>query len=115
LLVGTNDPGYITTDFEPTEKIIVSSPAKGEFYEPGELVQIKWLTSFSTIPKINIYLYRKSVQQRVIIQNLSNNGSYNWRIPDEIDNSIHYTVKIVNSIDEKEFNFSGRFGIIKSN
>lgn len=115
LIEGANDPGFITTDFEPSEKIVVSSPVRGENYQPGEIIQIKWLTSFSTISNIDIYLYRKSALKKTIVKNLVNNGSYSWHIPDGIDNSIHYTIKVVNSSDENEFNFSERFSIYKNN
>jgi hypothetical protein len=114
LVEGENDAGFITTDLEPGEKIIVSSPVKGDVYEPGESVQINWVTSFSSISHINIYLYRKSVLQRTIAHNLVNQGSYTWHIPNLIDNSIHYTVKVVNSNNPEVFNYSGRFGIVKN-
>jgi hypothetical protein len=111
LLEGTNDPGFITTDLEPVEKIIVTSPARGDFYAPGDTLEIKWLTSFSSVNKINIFLYRKSNLQRTIIENTQNAGSYLWRIPGAIDNSVHYIIKVVNSNNPEVFNFSGQFGI----
>ena len=115
LLEGSSDPGFITTDLEPVEKIIVSSPVRGDIYEPGESVQINWVTAFSSISYINIYLYRKSVLQRTIIHNHLNQGSYTWHIPNVIDNSIHYTVKVEDRYNPEVFNYSGRFGIVKNN
>jgi hypothetical protein len=115
LLEGANDPGFITTDLEPVEKIIVTSPARGVFYAPGDLIEIKWLTSFSTVSKLNILLYRKSVLQRTIIADTRNAGSYFWRIPDVIDNSVHYIIKVVNSNNPEVFNYSGQFGILNNN
>jgi len=115
LLEGTNDPGFITTNFEAVEKIIVTSPVKGDIYAPGDLMEIKWLTSFSSVTKLNILLYRKSILQRTIIEATQNVSNYFWRIPDVIDNSINYTIKLVNSNNPEEFNHSGRFGIINDN
>ena len=115
LLGGANDPGFITTNFEPIEKIVVSSPVKGEIYEPGESIQIKWFSSFSTISNIDIYLYRKSALKKTITHNLVNQRSYTWRIPDAIDNSVHYSLKVINSNNPEEFSFSGRFGILNNN
>ncbi len=115
LLEGANDPGFITTDLEHVEKIIVTSPARGVFYAPGDFIEIKWLTSFSTVSKLNILLYRKSVLQRTIIADTRNAGSYFWRIPDVIDNSVHYIIKVVNSNNPEVFNYSGQFGILNNN
>ena len=114
LFGGATDPGFITTDYEYVEKIIVTSPARGDFYAPGDLIEINWLTSFSTISNVNILLYRKSALQRTIANNISNQGSYEWHIPHVIDNSIHYTVKVVNSNNPEVFNYSGRFGILEN-
>ena len=74
LLEGTNNPGFITTDLEPVEKILVTSPSRGDFYAPGDLIEIKWLTSFSSISNVNILLYRKSALQRTIIADTRNAG-----------------------------------------
>ncbi|MCH7963030.1 MAG: GPI anchored serine-threonine rich family protein [Bacteroidetes bacterium] len=115
LLEGANDPGIITTDFEPVEKIIVTSPVRGDIYAPGDLIEIKWLTSFSSVSKLNIFLYRKSVLQRTIIKATQNTGSYFWQIPDTIDNSVHYSIKVVSSNNPEEFNSSGSFGILNNN
>ena len=115
LLGGANDPGFITTDFEPVEKFIVISPVRGDIYAPGDMIEIMWLTSFSSVSKINVLLYRKSALQRTIIEDHQNVGNYFWQIPDAIDNSIHYSIKVVNSNNPEEFNSSGRVGIINKN
>ena len=115
LLEGSNDPGFIQTDLEPVEKIVVSSPVKGDIYEPGESEQINWITSNSSISYIDIYLYRKSVLKRTLANSHVNQGSYTWHIPHEIDYSNHYTVKVVNSNNPEVFNYSGQFGILKNN
>jgi len=41
LLGGANDTGYITTIVDYEEKIIVTSPARGDFYAPGDFIEIK--------------------------------------------------------------------------
>ena len=114
LLEGANNPGFITTDFDYVEKILVSSPARGDFYAPGDLIEIKWLTSFSSVSRLNILLYRKSLLKRTIIENTQNTGSYFWRIPDVIDNSVHYAIKVVNGNNPEVFNYSGQFGILNN-
>jgi len=115
LLEGEKDPGFITTDIEPGEKIVVSSPVNGDIYEPGESAQISWVTSFSSISHVNIYLYRKSILKRTIVHNQFNQGSYTWHIPNVIDNSLHYTVKVEDYNNPEVFKYSGRFGIVNNN
>ena len=115
ILEGTTDPGLITPDLERVEKIIVTSPARGDFYAPGDVIEIKWLTSFSSAKKINILLYRKSNLKRTIIESTQNAGSYFWRIPDAIDNSVHYLIKVINNNNPEVFNYSGQFGILNNN
>jgi hypothetical protein len=112
---GSNDPGVIASDIEHVEKIIVTAPERGDFYAPGDLIEIKWLTSFSSVSKLKILLYRKSSLQRTIIENIQNTGSYFWRIPGVIDNSVHYIIKVVNSNNLEVFNYSGQFGILNNN
>jgi hypothetical protein len=113
LLEGTSDPGSVITNSDTVEKIVVSSPVRGDTYKPGESIQIKWITSSSSVSYIDIYLYRKSTLKRTIANGIVNHGSYVWQIPHVIDNSIHYTVKVVNSYNPEVFNYSGRFGILE--
>jgi len=115
LLGGATDPGFITTNYEYVEKIIVTSPARGDFYAPGDLIEIKWLTSFSTVSNVNILLYRKSALQRTIANSIVNQGSYTWHIPYMINNSVHYNFKVVDSNNPEVFNYSESFGILNNN
>ncbi len=115
LLGEANDPGIIASDIELVEKIKVTLPARGEIYAPGDLIEIKWLTSFSSVSKLKILLYKKSALQRTIIKDTQNLGSYFWRIPDVIDNSVHYNFKVVDSNNPEVFNYSGQFGILNNN
>jgi hypothetical protein len=46
-----------------------------------------------------------------IKQNLENVGEIIWQIPDDISHSNHYKIKMVNSLNENGFGYSGMFGI----
>ncbi len=105
-------PNIITPNYEPFENIIVSSPAKGEIYHPGESIEIKWLAD-STLSTVDIFLFRKSDLKRTITLNYKNRGIYNWHIPDNIDYSTRYKIKVLNSSNSIDYNFSGRFEILK--
>ena len=95
-------------NLEVGKTITVSSPVDREIYKPGETILIKWTTS---APKVDIFLYRKTVLKISIRQNLESVSEILWQIPDNIPNSNHYKIKLVNSFNEEGFGYSGMFGI----
>ncbi|MCH7723788.1 MAG: hypothetical protein IIA49_08550 [Bacteroidetes bacterium] len=105
------DIGSISPNLYHVEKFSISQPEENDYFSPGETITIKWLT-FSTIAKADIFLYRKSQSQFAIILNKKNTGSYLWHIPQNIRPSLHYSIKVVNSSNYKEFDFSGSFSIL---
>jgi hypothetical protein len=73
--------------------LVVESPSNGDILRPGLSYQIKW--SFPTsIQKVTIQLWRKREFKSIIANAYSNTGNYNWKIPQDILNSIHYRIKI---------------------
>ncbi len=106
-----SDVGTISPNFYHVEKISISQPKENEYFRPGETINIKW-DLFSPIAVTDIFLYRKSQSQFAIILNNNNIGSYSWHIPNNIHHSLHYSIKVVNSSNYKEFDFSGSFSII---
>ncbi|HSW55739.1 MAG TPA: Ser-Thr-rich GPI-anchored membrane family protein [Ignavibacteriaceae bacterium] len=95
----------------PTEaaNIIVTSPAHGTIWNPGDTISIKWIAP--TIKKLEIQLYRKSEYKFTIIENLENTGQFYWIVPLDITLSNHYLVKVANHNNHHVYKFSGRFGI----
>ncbi len=106
-----SDIGSISPNLYHVEKFIISQPEENDYFSPGETITIEWLT-FSSIAKADIFLYRKSQSQFAIILNEKNTGSYSWEIPQNIHPSLHYSIKVVNSSNNREFNFSGSFSIL---
>ena len=107
---GNNELLILPANINTENQIIVSLPAGKEIFTPGETILINWITS-PFVEKVNIYLYRKS---RLILNfenNLDNVGEMLWQIPSDIPYSNHYKIKLVNSSNEKEFGYSGMFGI----
>jgi len=107
-----SDLGIIGADVFYEEKISVTQPTENEYFNPGDTINIKW-DLFSDIVVTDIFLYRKNQSQFAIIQNNNKIGSYSWIIPFNIRPSLHYSVKVVNSSNPKESNFSGSFSIVK--
>jgi len=89
--------------------ITVTEPVFGTIRNPGDTLHINWIAP--TINKIDIQLYRKSELKLSIVENLENNGHFEWKIPFEIPLSNHYLIKIVSHINYNIFAFSGQFGI----
>lgn len=94
------------------EKINVIAPVKDATFEPGELIKVRWLSSES-LSKVDVFLLRKNMVQQTLISNFDNRGTFGWLIPEEFDNSIHYSIKVVNSSRETNYGQSGSF-IIKN-
>ncbi len=95
----------------PTEasKIIVTEPVFGMIKNPGDTININWIAP--SIYKIDIQLYRKSEYKFTIIEDLENNGNFEWIIPSEIPLSNHYLIKIISHTNSDIYEFSGQFGI----
>ena len=49
--------------------------------------------------------------KQTLTSNYDNRGTFGWRIPGEFDNSIHYSIKVVNSSRETNYGQSGSFSI----
>ncbi len=105
------DIGSISSNLYHVEKFFISQPEENDYFSPGETITIKWL-NFSSIAEVDIFLYRKNQSQFAIILSEKNTGSYLWDIPPNIRPSLHYSIKVVNSSNYREFNFSGSFSIL---
>ena len=90
-------------------KIIVIEPTYGTIRNHGDTQSIKWIAP--TIMEIDIQLFRKSEYKFTLIENLKNNGKFDWRIPNDIPPSNHYLIKIISHNNENIYEFSGQFGI----
>ncbi len=97
------DPGTI-------EKINILAPVKDAIFEHGDLIQVRWLSAES-LSKVDVFLFRKNMLKQTLIINQDNTGTFGWRIPHEFDNSIHYSIKVVNSFRETNYGQSGSFSI----
>ena len=95
---------------ETIENINIIAPVKDAIFEPGELIKVRWLSSES-LSKVDVFLLRKNMVQQTLISNFDNRGTFGWRIPEDFDNSIHYSIKVVNSSRETNYGQSGSFSI----
>ena len=89
---------------------IIISPERASFWKPRDMLEIKWITSGS-VKKIDIQLYRKTTLIKDLKNNLKNDGSFIWYIPNDINHSLHYHIKIINHNNPDEYELSDRFAI----
>jgi hypothetical protein len=97
-------------DVKPA-KIEVISPQYGSTWKPGDILTIRWVTNIP-INKVNIELYRKSAFQFVIVREKDNDGVFNWDIPESINHSVHYKIKISNQYRPSEYAVTESFAIM---
>lgn len=72
----------------------ITSPEPGETWKTGATHTITW--SFpKSVDKVQIILYRKDDLKMFITVNTENTGEFEWKIPDQFVNSVHYRIKIV--------------------
>ncbi|MEE9449128.1 MAG: Ser-Thr-rich GPI-anchored membrane family protein [Ignavibacteriaceae bacterium] len=110
LLTGDNTEPISVVEPVYLNAFIITSPEKSSFWKPGDMMEIKWITSGS-IDKVDIQLYRKSAFKKELENNLKNNGSFIWNIPNDIDHSLHYHIKIINHYNPDEYELSNGFAI----
>jgi len=110
LLTGVNTEPETVVEPVYINAFIITSPEKSSFWKPGKVMEIKWITS-GTVEKVDIQLYRKSSFIKDLTNNLKNNSAFIWKIPNDIDHSLHYIIKIINHNNPDEYELSDRFGI----
>ena len=100
-------------DAPPVTIIRISSPAEGSIWEPGTIQNINWRIN-SEVRNVRIELVKKFNFVFTISHSSPNDGVFLWDIPEEIAQSHHYRIKIINTADEEEFKYSGEFFIPQS-
>ena len=106
-----NDDSFIANPVDVSQ-LKISSPEKNETLEPGTTLKIEW--SFpASISEVQISLYRKREFKALLSTKSRNTGYYEWKIPVDFQNSVHYRVKIA-AYDNPGINkFSEYFFILK--
>ena len=93
------------------KQVTVTSPALRENWIPGTSQLITW-DADKKFEKVDILLYRKDIKILTIAVNADNNSSYIWNVPDKINFSHHYRIKVISSSIQEVGNFSEYFYII---
>lgn len=88
--------------------ISILSPLDSDEFTIGEEVHIKWLP---VNERVNIELYRKSEFKVDIAADIIANGEYIWNVPENLEASVHYRIKIILRANPANYVFSEEFTI----
>ena len=70
----------------------------------GEEVEIRWLGYKGA--EVSIFLYKDSKYQRTITKSTTNDGAYDWTIPEDLETGANYQFKIMSEADSAQYSFS---------
>ncbi len=90
--------------------ITVTSPSSGDIWYTGGQYTIRW-NSTGSISRVRIELYRGSTLVRTIASSTSNDGSYTWRVDNDLSESSSYRIKISDASNSSVYDYSDYFQI----
>ncbi len=93
-----------------TESIIITNPTSSSSWKMGTIHSITW-TSTGDINRVDIDLYKDDTFIEFIASYTSNDGSYSWNIPTDLEFGSNYQIKIYKYMDEPVKDFSAYFEI----
>jgi len=93
----------------------ITSPNGGEIWEIGTEVNITWDTQNSP-EDVNISLYKDGSHEKTVTQATDNDGEYTWVVDGNLTPGADYTVRIKNTADDDNRDYSDfTFSIIEGN
>ncbi len=91
-LVGPEQPPN-GSDQTIINSLRILSPQSGVMWKPGTVQKITW--SFpDVVKKVQIKLYKKQELRSILAIAYENTGSFEWKIPSDILNSVHYRIEV---------------------
>jgi len=81
------------------EKILLALPAAASNWQMGKKYEIKWTDNLDE--NVKIELYRNGVLHNIVDNSTLSDGSYDWQIPLNYEESSDYQISIISSIDLK--------------
>ncbi len=91
--------------------ITITSPINSTSWEAGNWYFIKW-NSTGTIILVDIETYKGNAL-KYSIKNVSNTGVYYWLIDEDIEAGTDWRIKIINSDDSNQYDWSDYFEIFR--
>jgi hypothetical protein len=97
---------------KPPDSITITNPTASTLWRPGTTVSITW-TATGSISQIDIEILKGS-DVKYFIEQTSNDGSYLWNIPEEIDIGTGWWIRISDSFDSSIYDESSTFQITRN-
>lgn len=95
-----DDPSIINQ----RSKIYISSPEKYELWRQNSVYTITW-APYANQTKVRLELLKKGVVRHIIDEETENDGVYIWNIPNNIQNSNMYYIKII-KLDNPNYSYT---------
>ena len=101
----------LTEEFEIYfNSLSLVSPTGADIWINGTYEYIEW-ESTGHFSEVKIELYKASLLEQTISASTSDDGTFGWNIPSDIDHYLHYRIKISNVEDLSVYAFSDYFEI----
>lgn len=106
------EPKEVTSANYSNINLEITSPSKWELWRQNGKYNITWETSSNNINvQLKIELTKKGKVKYTISDITENDGFFEWDIPNNIDNSNMYQIKITNLSNENYYSLSEQFSI----
>jgi hypothetical protein len=92
------------------DSLTVTTPDSLTAWEKGTSQDITW-TSIGSIADVKIELYKDGVFEMEIIASTTNDGTYNWDIPTDLEDGIDYQIKISDVSNPATYDESSNFAM----
>jgi hypothetical protein len=89
--------------------ITVLAPSGDEIWQRGRSKTIEWSSSGTVGSSVDIDLYKGGVLERNIIPGTSNDGTYSWSLPTDLEPDVDYSIRITSSSDNTIFDYSDTY------
>ncbi len=106
-----NDQSNNYFTIEEADYITVTTPNGGETWEMGTSCNITWNDNISS--NVKIELYKSGSFYRTISSSTSSDGTYNWNIPNDLEESSIYKVKITSTSNGSLNDYSDNYFTIE--
>ncbi|MFX1311478.1 MAG: Ser-Thr-rich GPI-anchored membrane family protein [Promethearchaeota archaeon] len=110
--VSNPDTYDFSEDFEiyTSDSITVTHPGGILAWEMGTSQEINWIST-GTISDVKIELYKDGVFVLEIVASTTNDGSYTWAIPTDLEDGIDYQIKISDVANPDTYDISPNFAL----
>ncbi|GEM_PF-1561755 len=112
--VSTHYNWVLPGNYPRINDIEIISPSVSDSLTPGNTIEIVW-TSQNASENVGIELYNECGFHSNIIDQTENDGNYQWLVPDNIENSNQYRIKVFDLGSLNNFSYSDSLAILSTN